>query len=43
MDGDVNALANFFSQFFINMLGNLLLVVGALVLLFREDWRWGWG
>jgi ABC-type multidrug transport system fused ATPase/permease subunit len=41
VDGDVNALANFFSQFFINMLGNLALVVGVLALLFREDWRVG--
>ncbi|HET9224869.1 MAG TPA: ABC transporter ATP-binding protein, partial [Roseiflexaceae bacterium] len=41
VDGDVNALANFFSQFFIHMLGNLVLVVGVLALLFREDWRIG--
>ena len=41
VDGDVNALANFFSQFFIHMLGNLALVVGVLALLFREDWRVG--
>jgi ATP-binding cassette subfamily B protein/ATP-binding cassette subfamily C protein len=41
VDGDVNALANFFSQFFIHMLGNLVLVVGVLALLFREDWRVG--
>src|SRR5258706_5733994 len=41
IDGDVNALANFFSQFFIHMLGNLALVVGVLALLFREDWRIG--
>jgi ATP-binding cassette, subfamily B, bacterial len=41
VDGDVNALANFFSQFFIHMLGNLVLVIGVLALLFREDWRVG--
>jgi ATP-binding cassette, subfamily B, bacterial len=41
VDGDVNALANFFSQFFIHMLGNLALVIGVLALLFREDGRVG--
>jgi ABC-type multidrug transport system fused ATPase/permease subunit len=41
VDGDVNALATFFSQFFIHMIGNLALVVGVLALLFREDWRVG--
>ena len=39
IDGDVNALANFFSQFTIRVLGNGLLVMGILVLLFREDAR----
>src|SRR5262245_19417587 len=43
VDGDVNALANFFSQFFIHMLGNLALMIGVLALLFREDWRVGLG
>ena len=41
IDGDVTALANFFSQLVIRVLGNLLLLVGVLVLLFREDWRVG--
>ncbi|HEY3229588.1 MAG TPA: ABC transporter ATP-binding protein [Roseiflexaceae bacterium] len=43
IDGDVNALANFFSHFFIHMLSNMALVLGVLVLLFREDWRIGLG
>jgi ABC-type multidrug transport system fused ATPase/permease subunit len=41
VDGDVNALARFFSQFFIHMLVNLALMIGVLALLFREDWRVG--
>jgi ATP-binding cassette subfamily B protein len=43
IDGDVNALSNFFSQFTIHMLSNLALVVGALVLLWGVDWRVGLG
>ena len=43
IDGDVNALSNFFSQLVIGVLSNLLLLVGVLVLLFREDWRVGAG
>jgi ATP-binding cassette subfamily B protein len=41
IDGDVTALANFFSQMIIDMAGNLVLMAGVLVLLFREDWRAG--
>ncbi|MCL5999387.1 MAG: ABC transporter ATP-binding protein/permease [Chloroflexi bacterium] len=41
IDGDVAALANFFSQFVIQVLGNTVLLAGILVLLFREDWRIG--
>jgi ATP-binding cassette subfamily B protein len=41
IDGDVTALATFFSQFAIRVLGNVLLLVGVLVLLLREDWRLG--
>jgi ABC-type multidrug transport system fused ATPase/permease subunit len=41
VDGDVTALAQFFSQFVILVLGNSLLLVGVIVLLFREDWRAG--
>jgi ATP-binding cassette subfamily B protein/ATP-binding cassette subfamily C protein len=41
IDGDVDTLSNFFSQFVVNMLGNLLLLTGILVLFFRIDWRLG--
>ncbi|MBC8161234.1 MAG: ABC transporter ATP-binding protein [Roseiflexaceae bacterium] len=43
IDGDVTALANFFSQFVVALLGNLLLLIGVLALLWREDWRAGLG
>ncbi|MUL38446.1 ABC transporter ATP-binding protein [Gloeocapsopsis dulcis] len=41
IDGDVNALSRFFSQFTIDVLGNVLLLVGILIILFHEDWRAG--
>jgi ABC-type multidrug transport system fused ATPase/permease subunit len=41
IDGDVNRLANFFSQMAIQMLGNGLLAVGILIALFYEDSRVG--
>lgn len=41
IDGDVTMLATFFSQFVLVVLSNLLLIVGVLVILFREDWRLG--
>ncbi len=43
IDGDVTALANFFSRFAIAVVGNAILLVGVLVLLGREDWRIGLG
>ena len=43
VDGDVTSLANFFSRFVIELLGNGLLMLGTLALLFREDWRVGLG
>ncbi len=43
IDGDVTALANFFSRFVVNVLGNAMLVMGVLALLFREDARVGAG
>ncbi len=43
IDGDVGALANFFSEFAIRVAGNGLLAIGILVLLYREDWRIGLG
>jgi ATP-binding cassette subfamily B protein len=41
IDGDVTAMASFFSQFVIQILGNLLLLLGVLLVLWREDWRAG--
>ncbi|MFD0590092.1 ABC transporter ATP-binding protein [Paenibacillus sp. GCM10027627] len=37
VDGDVNALANFFSSFIIHLAGNVILMIGIIVLLFREN------
>ncbi|MBK7897329.1 MAG: ABC transporter ATP-binding protein [Anaerolineaceae bacterium] len=41
VDGDVNKLANFFSQLFIQLTSNVLLLVGVIVLLWLVDWRVG--
>lgn len=41
IDGDVNQLANFFSQFVIRVLGSVVLLMGVLILLWQEDWRLG--
>jgi ATP-binding cassette subfamily B protein len=41
VDGDVTDLRNFFSQMVIRLLGNGLLSLGILALLFKEDWRVG--
>lgn len=41
IDGDVTQLATFFSQFFIILVGNFLLLSGILLVLFFEDWRVG--
>ncbi len=41
VDGDVNALSQFFSHFTIRVLGNVILLSGVLVVLFHEDWRAG--
>lgn len=37
VDGDVNALANFFSSFLLHLAGNVLLLFGILVMLYRES------
>jgi ATP-binding cassette subfamily B protein len=37
VDGDVTALANFFSRFVVNVLGNVVLLVGVLVVVARES------
>src|SRR6185312_12056261 len=41
LDGDVDVLANFFSRFVLQVIGNGLLLIGILVLLFHADWRAG--
>ena len=41
IDGDVNELSNFFSQFILRLLGNGVLLLGVLALLFREHWMVG--
>lgn len=41
IDGDATALANFFSQFVIRLLGNALLLIGVLMVLWGLDWRFG--
>lgn len=41
LDSDVTLLANFFSQFAVLLVGNLLLLLGVLALLFQVDWRIG--
>lgn len=41
IDGVVDRLANFFSEFLLQILTGVLLTLGVLILLFREDWRVG--
>jgi ABC-type multidrug transport system fused ATPase/permease subunit len=41
VDGDVHALGDFLSRFLFQVLGSLLLLVGAVVLVLREDVRIG--
>jgi ABC-type multidrug transport system fused ATPase/permease subunit len=41
IDGDVNTLSNFFSQFIIQVVGNSLLILGVLTFFFVENWRIG--
>src|SRR5436190_754624 len=41
VDGDVTSISKFFSQFVIQVLGNILLMIGVLIMLLREDWRIG--
>jgi ATP-binding cassette, subfamily B, bacterial len=43
IDGDVTGLAGFLSQFVLQIIANAALVIGILVLLFRENWRVGLG
>ena len=41
VDGDVTALAEFFSQFVLNMLGSALLLLGTLIIVWFERWQIG--
>lgn len=41
IDGDVLALSNFFSRLIIDVITNLALLLGIVILMFREDWRVG--
>ncbi len=41
IDGDVSVLANFFSQFVMIIVGNVLLLLGVLILVALADWRIG--
>jgi ABC-type multidrug transport system fused ATPase/permease subunit len=41
IDGDVTSVSNFFSQFVVRVSAAVLLTIGVLVLLWREDWRVG--
>ena len=41
IDGDVERLANFFSQMSIAIIGGALMVVGVLTVAWLEDWRFG--
>ena len=43
LDGDVSSLFNFFSKLMFNLINNLALLFGTLVILFLEDWRVGLG
>src|SRR5438045_4019276 len=43
VDGDVATLARFFSRFVVYVLGNGVLMVGVLGLLYHVDWRVGLG
>jgi ABC-type multidrug transport system fused ATPase/permease subunit len=41
IDGDVTSIANFFSQFLVQVTGAVLLMMGILGVLWLEDWRVG--
>jgi ABC-type multidrug transport system fused ATPase/permease subunit len=43
IDGDVATLDDFLSQFSIQLIGNAILILAILALLFRENWRLGLG
>jgi ATP-binding cassette, subfamily B, bacterial len=41
IDGDVEAIADFFARFVVQVIGSAVFLLGVLVLLFLEDWRIG--
>ncbi|MBB6453384.1 ATP-binding cassette subfamily B protein/ATP-binding cassette subfamily C protein [Salirhabdus euzebyi] len=41
IDGDVTALSNFFSNFFVTILNNVLILLGILIVFYVEDWKIG--
>jgi ATP-binding cassette, subfamily B, bacterial len=41
VDGDATKLASFFSQLVLKVIANGLLILGVILLLYREDWRMG--
>ena len=41
VDGDITALANFFSQFVVRIAGAAFLIIGIVITVFFEDWRMG--
>jgi len=41
IDGDITELSNFFSQLVLRVMANAILLVGVLVMLYREEWRIG--
>ena len=41
IDGDVERLANFFSQLFVQLVSALLLMAGLIIATWLEDWRFG--
>ena len=43
VDGDVNELANVFSHMLLTLVGNALLLLGVVILLWRESWQMGVG
>ena len=41
IDGDVMNLAEYFSELIVQVFANAILLTGIVILLFREDWRFG--
>jgi ATP-binding cassette subfamily B protein len=41
IDGDVTSMANFFSQFVIQIVGNVILLMGVMVVMWTIEWRVG--